>query len=289
MTQLDLRMRRLAFTFAIFFGAIVPRAVLAELTVFPTRLVFEKNARAGQLELINNGPENRTYRLSLVNRRMNEIGEFSEAAVKEPDEAFADGLLRYSPRQVTLAPGASQTIRIQLRKPAGLADGEYRSHLMFSQVPDEAKPQISPEAAAGKRETQVEIRLTPLLGLSIPVIVRQGSTSVTATLANMRIESQPAGAAKGGEALSLLTMELLREGSRSLFGDLSVTSAPPGAKVREVARANGLAVYVPNARRVLRITLPSASLGPGTTLSAVFSERPESGGKPLAMAQIAIP
>ena len=43
----------------------------------------------------------------------------------------AADLVRYSPRQVELAPGEVQTVRIQIRKPEGLKDGEYHSHLVF--------------------------------------------------------------------------------------------------------------------------------------------------------------
>jgi P pilus assembly chaperone PapD len=44
----------------------------ADLMLYPTRIVFEKNQRAAQIELINNGSKPATYRISLVNRRMTE-------------------------------------------------------------------------------------------------------------------------------------------------------------------------------------------------------------------------
>src|SRR5689334_12319130 len=92
-------------------------AAHADLMLFPTRIVFEKNQRAAQLELINQGKTPETYRLSLVNRRMSETGEFAPADAPEPGERFADAMVRFSPRQVTIAPGSSQTVRMLLRKP----------------------------------------------------------------------------------------------------------------------------------------------------------------------------
>ena len=48
-----------------------------------------------------------------------------------PGEHFADGMLSWSPRQITLQPGTAQVVRLMVRKPEGLAEGEYRSHLDF--------------------------------------------------------------------------------------------------------------------------------------------------------------
>ncbi|MDO8771955.1 MAG: molecular chaperone, partial [Burkholderiaceae bacterium] len=79
------------------------RHAWADLMLYPTRIVFEKNQRAAQLELINNGAETATYRISVVNRRMSETGEFSAIDSPAPGEQFAGELLRYSPRQVVLA------------------------------------------------------------------------------------------------------------------------------------------------------------------------------------------
>ena len=36
----------------------------------------------------------------------------------------AAGLVRYSPRQVTLGPNETQKVRLMVRKPAGLPDGD---------------------------------------------------------------------------------------------------------------------------------------------------------------------
>jgi P pilus assembly chaperone PapD len=95
----------------------------ADLMLYPTRIVFEKNQRAAQIELINNGSKAATYRISLVNRRMTEDGRFEAAEAAAPGERFADDMLRFSPRQVRLEPGTTQTVRVMLRKPAELADG----------------------------------------------------------------------------------------------------------------------------------------------------------------------
>ena len=51
-----------------------------------------------------------------------------------PDKA-AEDMIVYAPRRVTLAPHEPQSIRIAARPPQGLADGEYRVHLLFRAIP----------------------------------------------------------------------------------------------------------------------------------------------------------
>ena len=100
---------------------------------------------------------------------------------RAPSRASASRtLIRYSPRQVTLEPRVAQTVRVQLRLPADLPPGEYRSHLLFRAVPsaEAAPPTTSPAA-------ELSIQLTAIYGISIPVIVRHGETSVTTTLSEL--------------------------------------------------------------------------------------------------------
>jgi len=132
-----------AFQRALLFLAFLPALAHAELMLNPTRVVLAKNQRAAQVELINNGEEPATYRISLVNRRMSETGEFSQVTQPDAGEQFADAMLAYSPRQITLVPGTAQVVRVMLRKPDGLADGEYRSHLHFENWPAPAGPAAS--------------------------------------------------------------------------------------------------------------------------------------------------
>ena len=259
-------------------------AVRADLMLFPTRIVFDKNQRAAQVELINQGRTPETYRISIVNRRMTEDGEIKSADTPEAGEQFADTMLRFSPRQVTIAPGSSQTVRMLLRKPADLATGEYRSHLQFDRVAD-ATPEDSVEAAADGSAGKVGVVITALVGASIPVIVRQGETDAQVTLAQLAL--QPASA----DAAPLLAFEIRREGNRSVYGDLAVTFTPRGGTTIDVAKAGGVAVYVPNALRRARLPLqlpPGATLA-GGTLRLSYRERADTGGKLIAESTLVLP
>ena len=257
---------------------------IADLMVYPTRIVFEKNQRAAQLELINNGQESATYRISIVNRRMSEIGEFSPVESPQPGELFAGELLRYSPRQVILAPGAGQTIRISLRKPADLPEGEYRSHLQFDRVPQAGG--ASSLGPADAKPGEVGVQLRALVGVSIPLIVRHGEATADLALSGLQLLKPAA----PGQPL-LLAAVLNRSGGRSAYGDLGATFTPRGGAPQEVGKAGGVAVYTPNPMRRFKLELgppPGLVLTRGT-LRLSFRERPEAGGKLLAEAAIDLP
>jgi hypothetical protein len=265
---------------------------MADLMLYPTRIEMEKNQRAAQVELINRGLAPESYRISIVNRRMTETGEIvsaDSADSAEPNELFATEMLRYSPRQVTLKPGESQTVRISLRKPADLSNGEYRSHLQFDRLPDvEGSSDI--EQAMSPSTSQIAIRLTALIGASIPVIVRHGETSAKVWLDSLVLEPgvKVVGQVDGPP---LLAFHLNRSGNRSVYGNLLATYTPPGGKPIDVGQVNGVAVYVPNALRVAKLPtkLPEGTVLKGGLLQLTYSQRPEDGGKLMAQATLNLP
>jgi P pilus assembly chaperone PapD len=222
-----------------------------DLLVAPTRVVFEGRDRNSEITLVNTGTSPATYRITFVELRMDELGGTREIAAAEatPDELAASGLIRYFPRQVLLEPGVAQTVRLQLRKPEGLAEGEYRSHLLFRAVPA-GEPEPGEAAAAG-----IAIDLKAIFGVSVPVIVRHGDSAAAARLADLRLET-----AQGG-APPKLAFRLERSGSSSLYGNLTATLTPRGGKPLVLAAANGVALYTPNlARRSsLELRLPPAA------------------------------
>jgi P pilus assembly chaperone PapD len=254
----------------------------AELMLHPTRIVFDKNTRATQIELINNGSKPASYRISLVNRRMTEAGQFEVAETAQDGERFADELLRYSPRQITLQPGTAQTVRVMLRKPAELAEGEYRSHLQFDKLPDvDGTASIESPGAGG---TQIGVVLNALVGASVPVIVRHGALDTRVKLAKLALGTIDARRAQ-------LALQFEREGNSSVYGDVSVTFTPKNGKPQSLAQVGGIAVYTPNRIRTttLPLQVPDGLALAGGTLDVSYRDRPEAGGKLLAQASLNLP
>jgi P pilus assembly chaperone PapD len=263
---------------------LAPLPALAELMLNPTRVVFAKNQRATQVELINNSSEPVSYRINVVNRRMSETGEFVNVTEAAPDDHFADTMLTYSPRQITLQPGAAQVVRLMIRKPESLADGEYRSHLHFEKLPD-ARELASSVETGDKGDQKIGVVLKTLIGASIPVIVRHGATDAAVKLTELALQPGAPGTAP------LLAFRIERSGNSSVYGDLSVAFTPRGASAQVVAKAGGVAVYTPNPLRRAMLPLIAA---PGTRLAGgelrlTYRERPEAGGKLLAEAALALP
>jgi hypothetical protein len=215
--------------------------------VMPTRIVFEGRSRSGEVTLVNTGSEPASYRITLTHMRMSESGEVREiTSGRMPGELFADSLVRFSPRQVDLEPRASQTVRFQLRKPAELLPGEYRSHLLIRAIPPPrpADPQSGATAGSGS----IRFQLTPVYSAAIPVIVRHGANAASVALVELRLDG-------GAAERPVLALQIRRGGERSVYGDLTVTHVPDAGAPRVIGRVRGLAVYTPNAFRWARIPL----------------------------------
>lgn len=276
--------RALALPLIIALAFAAPSAALADLMLYPTRIVISGVQRSAQVEIINRGEKPETYRISLVNRRMNEVGDIIPADIPQADEQFAETMLVFSPRQVTLQPGQSQTVRVSVRKPAGLADGEYRSHLQFERQP-EINPQNNLENVNDLGKDQVSVNLEALIGASIPVIIRQGQTQAEVSFQDLALS--PA----AGERPPMLGFVFRRSGNQSVYGDVVATFTPANGKPVEVGRFSGVAVYVPNLVRQTQIPLrpPAGVALRNGALRLTYSEQASAGGKLLAEARLVLP
>ena len=249
----------------------------------PTRFVFERNQRTAQLDLTNSGSEVSTFRISLENKRMTETGQLVVVTSPLPGELFADKIIQFSPRQVVLPPGSGQTVRIVLRKPANLAPGEYRSHLVFTRLPDARSTSVEKSDALAEKE--IGIQIIPLVGASIPIIVEHGNTLATSTLSNLKLTKE-----KPTEPY-VLELNINRSGSRSLYGNIVVHFTPNGKSEEELAKVNGIAVYAPNQMRKIRLELHSKSLKvlARGKLKVGYWEISKSGKKLLSEATLGLP
>ena len=220
---------------------------LGQLMVSPTRIVFEGNERTKQISVINNGSETGRFRISFVRRNMSAEGKIIEVNENEPG-MYSDGMVRFSPRQVTLEPGQSQTVRLLLRKKSGTADGEYRSHMLFQSLPDAATSDVN--ELASDQTDKLTITLIPVVGITIPVIVRQGKLNSKISLSDFEIKQ-----ANTVKAQSVLSLKINREGNQSAYGDFRVYFTPKGGTPVTIGRINGVAVYTSTASRSLDIKL----------------------------------
>ena len=211
-------------------------AGVGDLLVAPTRIILD-GRRGTEIILNNIGDDVATYRVSVELRRMKPDGTLEEVTAPNARESAAEAMILYAPRKVTLPPNQPQSIRITARAPQGLADGEYRVHLLFRAIPD-ARPVTAPAPTQG-----VSFRLTPIYGVTIPVIVRLGNLSATAGIANV---------AKGVDrGKPVIGLDLSRVGNRSTYGEVRVMKR---GIAEPIAVAGGIALYTEIAGR--RVTIP---------------------------------
>ena len=253
------------------------QAGAGDLLVSPARVTMDDKTRTAELILSNRGEATDTYRIRLIRMEMTAEGGLQEA--KSPAAGIdPTTLIRYAPHQITLEPGQTQVLRVMLRKPADLPDGEYRIHMLFQAIPPELAGTTPPSKDKGKG---VSIKLVPVIGLAVPVVVRQGTVSAKAGLENLRLEQ--------AQGKALATFRLTRSGNASVYGNLEATFQPKGAKAVSVGQMNGIAVYPPlDARNVkLPLELPAGLQLQHGTLSLTF--RTADDLAPEAEARIELP
>ena len=244
-----------------------PALAQGDVLVAPTRVILD-GRRGTEVILSNIGAEEATYRISLELRRMTEDGSLIDVAEESINatETAALEMIRYAPRRISLPPGQPQSVRIAARPGADLPDGEYRVHMMFRAIPKPLPATESEGEAAG-----ISIRLVPIYGISIPIIVRHGKVEAQAALYNPRVVESEHG--------PILNLNIAREGLSSTYGALRVTSEG-GERIFE---AKGVAVYPEISGRSASFRLTPEQAGAMTgRLRFEYREMPEAGGGLIA-------
>jgi hypothetical protein len=216
------------------------------LLITPRRVVFEGSKRSLDLNLANTGRDSATYSISIVQIRMTEDGGFETITEPDPDQRFADKFIRYFPRTITLAPGEAQAVKIQLVRSNELTEGEYRSHFYFRAVPKVRA--LGEEVEEIPDTTTITVKLTPVFGITIPIIVRSGTPTTKVDLSGLSLSME-------ADTLPVLKMTFNRSGNMSAYGDITVDHISSGGKKTRVANANGVGVYTPTPRRRFQVPL----------------------------------
>jgi hypothetical protein len=215
------------------------------LLITPRRAVFEGSKQTLDLNLANTGKDTATFTISIVQIRMKDDGGFETITQPDKDQRFADRYIRFFPRSVTLGPTEAQVVKVQLMRTNELTPGEYRSHFYFRAVP---KPKPLGEVEKPKDTTTISVNLTPVFGITIPVIIRAGESTTKVTITNLAYEIV-------NDTIPMIKMVFNRTGNMSIYGDLVVNHISPQGKVTRVGIANGIAVYTPNLIRRFQLEL----------------------------------
>lgn len=252
-----------------------PAHAAGDLLIAPTRVILD-GSRGTEVVLNNIGSTPATYRISLEVKRMTPLGGLDEIAEEEASaaERAALEMISFSPRRVTLPPNQPQVIRIGVRPPEGLPPGEYRAHMLFRAIPDTVAATDRTVTGTGG----VSVALTPIYGITIPIIVRVGDLSASASLGKAWVADE--------NGQPHFAFDLARQGNRSVYGDIEVTR--PGVK-DPLLLARGIAIYPEVATRRVSIAVPpevaAALKGP---VKIRYSEDRELGGGTISEVNLTI-
>lgn len=215
-------------------------ADFSALGVSPTRVLIAETARSGAITLHNSSSSEITYRLRLLEMGLDAGGQFRELNTSELPAGHNSSarIIRFSPRQVKLAPGESQVIRAIVRRSPNLESGEYRSHLNIQALPALDKAALA-NSVTGNGDTALLLAKSPTtVGITIPVIVRHKNTSASVTIKKVHFPVSSDGVIRQARVL------VGRSGNRSAYGEIQLYSSakPENALLGSI---RGYAIYHP--------------------------------------------
>ena len=260
---------------------------MGDINLYPKRVVMTDRDRTASIGLYNRAAATGDYDISLGELMMTPEGRLVElASVTDPalkgKVQTASALLKWSPHRVTLPANEAQMVRLIAHFPPGLPPGEYRSHFSAVSVPPDTG-ELSIETAAGAKADGVGVHIVPRFGISIPVIVRIGETTLTAGVKDLAVVTQPGGA-------RVFALRITREGTRSAFGDILITA--PGAK-KPIAEIRGIGVYTEVVERAVQVPIdPKAdptTYARGAKLTVTYTDDDFAPGKTLARQDFIVP
>lgn len=263
--------RQLLLAAAVFLVvAMMSLPTLANIMLAPKRIVFEGRTRSATVAVLNTSRERRSFELGWKMVAADENGK--PKTVPLPDDKYAvHKMVVFSPRRVTIEPNGRQSVRLSLRRPADLPPGEYRGHLVFSST-GENDQELRMQADKG-----VALALKINLGMSIPIIVRQGDIMPE----GLDIQNVKFSTAENGASSIDMTLTHTPGKGASAFGNIKVYSSAGGGKGALVASSPNVSLYVDQPKRVVRLPLRE-NVPAGSKLRIVYEGGEEYSGRVLA-------
>ncbi len=265
---------------------ILPSPIMADenagLLLLPTRIVLGERNRNVELLVKNNGGARGLYRIEVIDMDMQENGAIQPLEGDKEEPFSAKKFIHISPRQMILEPDQTQTLRVIVRKPSGLEDGEYRAHIKATVVENNVDPSGSP-ISPKEPEKGMSVAVKTRFSIVIPVLVMQGQLHVNVAFGETKLREE--------NGAYYLDTEITREGNRSGFGDITVTYQPAaGDKPTVVKYQPGLAVYRPMAKRKISLPLdvPKGMKIANGKLIMTYTTQEKDGGALLAQKEIGI-
>lgn len=179
----------------------IGKSAHANLLISPTRISFDERQRTAKVTVINTGDKYQTYRVLWSEKQAQPTGGYIQLA--EPTNESLSTMARLSPKQMRLAPGEKQTVKIAIRKPKNLVSGEYRSHLLFQALPGENTNKTS------------SIKVNMIMSYSIPILLRKDMQQPNVVIEQAQL------VLNNSNKRPQFLLNINREGKFSSYGKLS--------------------------------------------------------------------
>jgi len=221
----------------------------ARIDILPQKIVIGERDRSSELTVLNLSNTTGTFRIELVSFKQNEFGVYEALEAPLNENFNPESIVRLSPRQFTIEPGGRQKVRVSLRKPADLANGEYRFHIKAIRLlQDEELQSEDPEA----------VSIVANIGVTIPAVVRHGKVSSDAILKNIQL----VGPSQTKNNKPELRLEIERSGDASTLGAIEVFWEQ-GGKSEQIGRIKNMNLFTDINRRYVGIPLSMMPSGEG--------------------------
>ena len=230
----------LFFLFVLIISLKLEANSLAGISVTPTRLILSDQKRSAAITLRNTSDLNISYRLKFVEMGFDNYGELMKLSATQQPDGFKSlsPHVRFSPRQVKLAAGSSQVIRVMVKRNPTLLDAEYRSHLEILVLPEVLDNQFLNEDVSDVEEKVLPTVVTSL-GVTLPVVWRKGVLDASGNIDNVVFIKESEG------EIRAVSLDVGRSGARSVFGDLYVYLKAKDRSKRLIASLKDYGLYHP--------------------------------------------
>ncbi|WP_028865528.1 hypothetical protein [Psychromonas aquimarina] len=236
----------------------------ASLSVKEPRIVLTDKNKKGEFKVYNTSDKTLSFRVSLIEKQMDGKGNIKTVSTSLTS---AGDYVRVGPRMgKNIAPKDYQKFRLRA-KFSKMPEGEFRSHLLIEPITPPTE------------ETAPGIHLKPTIKYSIPLILRHGQLQANVSINNARVIVNE-------KNQSVVQFDLLREGERSVYGDVQVFMLQDNKEIL-LTSINSQAIYTDINSRKFSINLQK-KLEKNTQLKILFKENPEFGGDSQAQSILKI-
>ena len=266
-------LKRALFVLTICGGLVLPSALpaWADVMIMPIRIVFNSRDRMQDITVFNSSDvEGGTYQLSWMNVSQTESGNYKRLDGPLNPELDPSTAILFSPRQVSLPPGGKQRVRLSLRRPADLPDGEYRAHLYLKNTKKQSAGSMNVKGG----ESEMTIGMGMNVGIAVPVIIRQGAYDGTASIQPPSFVPRSA----DGKTPPKIKFSIDKSGKFSTMGNVRILWIPSGGgEEKLIARQNAVNIFHEVSRRLLEIPLKVDRVSGGSVRIIFEGDGPDKG------------